>query len=93
VFIAGCEDGLLPYSILENQRSDYNEEKRLLYVGMTRAQKFLILSHAKRRFIFGREYSLKRSPFLDKIETELLEERKHEYKRKEKEEDLQTSLF
>ncbi len=93
VFIAGCEDGLLPYSILENQRSDYNEEKRLLYVGMTRAQKFLILSYTKRRFIFGREHSLKRSPFLDKIETELLEERKHEYRRKGKEEDLQMSLF
>ncbi len=93
VFIAGCEDGLLPYTIMENQHSEYNEEKRLLYVGMTRAQKFLILSHAKKRFIFGRELSQKRSPFLDSIEKELLEERKYKYQRKQKEEDLQMSLF
>ena len=37
VFIVGCENGLIPYSIFETQKADINEEKRLLYVGMTRA--------------------------------------------------------
>lgn len=93
VFIAGCEDGLLPYSIIENLKSDYEEEKRLLYVGMTRAQKFLFITHAKKRFLFGREYSLPRSPFLDRIEKELVLLHKSEYKRKVKEKEVQLNLF
>ena len=73
VFIVGCEDGLLPYSLFE-RRSDREEERRLLYVGMTRAKKYLFLSHAGKRFLLGREYRLNRSPFLDRIEEELLEQ-------------------
>ncbi len=93
VFIAGCEDGIIPYSLIENRVSDYDEEKRLLYVGMTRAKRFLILSHARKRFIYGREYNLKRSPFISNIENGLIELSEREYKRKEKEEDIQLSLF
>ncbi|MCK5393195.1 MAG: UvrD-helicase domain-containing protein, partial [Candidatus Omnitrophica bacterium] len=44
VFIVGCENRLLPYSLFENQKSNFEEEKRLLYVGMTRAEEYLILS-------------------------------------------------
>jgi len=73
VFIVGCEDGLLPYSLFE-RRSDREEERRLLYVGMTRAKKYLFLTHAGKRFLLGREYRLNRSPFLDRIEEELLEQ-------------------
>jgi superfamily I DNA/RNA helicase len=95
VFIVGCENGLLPYSLFESQVSDYDEEKRLLYVGMTRAKKFLFLTHAKRRFIMGKEYRLERSSFLNRIEKELIEYSKSEYKKKEKKEkdDLQLELF
>jgi uncharacterized protein (TIGR00375 family) len=93
VFIIGCEDGLLPYSLFENQKSDIEEERRLLYVGMTRAKKYLFLSHAKKRFILGREYHLKRSPFLNKIEKELIELTKSEYKKPVKKNDNQLSLF
>jgi len=93
VFIAGCEDGLIPYSLFGNQKSDPEEERRLLYVGMTRAKRYLFLSHAEKRFLFGREHSLKRSPFLDAIEKELIETATPRYKRKQKEENLQTSLF
>ena len=50
-----------------------DEERRLLYVGMTRAQKYLMLSHARKRFMFGRPYSLGRSRFLDAIEEELID--------------------
>ncbi len=97
VFIVGCEDGLLPYSLFESQVSDYDEEKRLLYVGMTRSKKFLFLTHAKRRFIMGKEYRLERSSFLNRIEKKLIEYSKSEYKKKEKKEkekdDLQLELF
>ncbi len=93
VFIIGCENGLLPYSLFKNQKSDFEEEKRLLYVGMTRAEEFLILSHAKKRVIFGREYNLERSPYLEPIENKLIEFSKPEYKNKLTKEDPQLKLF
>ena len=103
VFIAGCEDGLLPYNYSNLNltgwkkparfNNDIEEEQRLLYVGMTRAKNYLFLTHAKKRFLMGKEYQLERSPFLDKIEKELIEAQKQEYKRKEKKEDNQLELF
>lgn len=74
VFIPGCEHGLLPYALFPDQKSDVAEEQRLLYVGMTRAERLLFFSFAQKRFLFGKEYRLSRSPFLDNIEEELLEE-------------------
>jgi superfamily I DNA/RNA helicase len=73
VFIPGLEDGLLPYRLFERLEADPEEERRLLYVGMTRAKRTLILSHSRRRFFSGKELTLKRSPFLDAIEESLLE--------------------
>lgn len=93
VFIPGCEQGLIPYSLFENQKVDEDEERRLLYVAMTRARRYLYLSHAEKRFLFGREYRLNRSPFIDNIEKELLKVSKSTYKKKEKQEDIQLSLF
>jgi superfamily I DNA/RNA helicase len=72
VFILGCEEGLIPCSLFHERNIDSSEERRLLYVGMTRAKKHLLLSHAKRRLLFGRIYHLKRSRFLDGIEEDLL---------------------
>jgi superfamily I DNA/RNA helicase len=93
VFIVGCEEGLLPYSLFQQRESDREEERRLLYVGMTRAQKFLFLSHAEKRLIAGREYHLKRSSFLDSIEKELIEFSHQKFKKKEHQEPIQRSLF
>lgn len=93
IFIPGCENGIIPYSIFENKISDVEEERRLLYVGMTRAKNYLFLTHTKRRFLMGKEYQLERSPFIDKIETEHIEAQKQEYKRKEKKRDDQLKLF
>jgi DNA helicase-2/ATP-dependent DNA helicase PcrA len=73
VFIPGCEQGLLPYSLFESTAADPLEERRLFYVGMTRARSYLFLSYATRRRLFGREYRLPRSSFLDPIEEHLLE--------------------
>jgi len=61
VFIAGCEDQLLPCTLFGDQ--DEAEEKRLFYVGMTRARSRLILSYAARRTLNGRPLDMKPSPF------------------------------
>ncbi|MCO6451425.1 MAG: UvrD-helicase domain-containing protein [Caldilineales bacterium] len=80
VFIAGCEEGLLPYERAgEGDRarsSNVEEERRLFYVGMTRAQRKLVLSHARRRFLFGQFMENPRSRFIADIETALLELKK-----------------
>jgi DNA helicase-2/ATP-dependent DNA helicase PcrA len=73
VFITGCEENLIPYSLYEKRSADPEEERRLLYVGMTRAKNYLFLTHALRRFLTGREFIQKRSSFLDEIEKELIE--------------------
>jgi len=69
VFITGCEDKLLPCSLF-GRRND-EEERRLFYVGMTRAQKRLILSHVTRRSLNGRLLHMKPSPFIDAITEDL----------------------
>jgi DNA helicase-2/ATP-dependent DNA helicase PcrA len=61
VFIAGCEDQLLPCTLYGDQ--DEAEEKRLFYVGLTRARSRLVLSHAARRTLNGRSLDMKPSPF------------------------------
>ena len=62
VFITGCEEGLLPCTLFG--AVDQEEEKRLFYVGMTRARSRLILSHTTRRVINGRLHSMNLSPFI-----------------------------
>jgi len=61
VFIAGCEDQLLPCTLFGDQ--DEAEEKRLFYVGMTRARSRLVLSRAAHRVLNGRPLDMKPSPF------------------------------
>ncbi len=92
VFIIGCEDGLLPYTLFTPRASDIEEERRLLYVGMTRAKSALFLSHAKRRNLFGSNLSLPISPFLLDIKDELVKRGEAEKGRK-KPRDSQLSLF
>ncbi len=68
VFITGCEDGLVPCSLFEDRPCDRDEERRILYVGMTRAKKLLILTSARRRSMYGREHRLAESPFLSDLD-------------------------
>ena len=70
VFITGCEDRLIPCSLFGDR--DDMEERRLLYVGMTRARSMLILSHAARRGLNGRVLEMNPSPFLNDIPGDLL---------------------
>jgi DNA helicase-2/ATP-dependent DNA helicase PcrA len=66
VFIVGCEEGLLPY-MRAGAATDIAEERRLFYVGMTRARRRLILSYARSRFLFGQYHQHPPSRFLDDI--------------------------
>ncbi|HEY63354.1 MAG TPA: UvrD-helicase domain-containing protein [Caldilineae bacterium] len=83
VFIVGCEEGLLPY-LPEDGRADLDEERRLFYVGMTRAQRKLILTHARTRFLFGRRMEQSPSRFLNDIEAALKEVREAEARRRQR---------
>jgi DNA helicase-2/ATP-dependent DNA helicase PcrA len=71
VFVVGCEDGLLPLrwpgSTDDVDEEDVNEERRLLFVGMTRAQRHLYLTHAGERFRQGSVRKSTPSPFLDDL--------------------------
>ncbi|MDE2223307.1 MAG: ATP-dependent helicase [Candidatus Omnitrophica bacterium] len=70
VFIMGCEKNLLPLD-LSGMKGDPEEERRLFYVGMTRAKEHLFLTHAKRRQLFGRTMIQEPSPFLADIAEDL----------------------
>jgi uncharacterized protein (TIGR00375 family) len=72
VFIVGLEDGILPLTWGARNEAARAEERRLFYVGMTRAKDRLILSRAKQRLWRGKLRTLAPSPFLGDIEAELL---------------------
>ncbi|MCB0198231.1 MAG: ATP-binding domain-containing protein, partial [Anaerolineae bacterium] len=94
VFIVGCEEGLLPYH-RSDELPDIDEERRLFYVGMTRAQQRLILTHAKSRFLFGQEMTNPPSQFVDDIEQALKELKRSAYRKpaKESPDHVQLKLF
>ncbi len=73
VFIAGCEDGVFPHSRALDE-GGLEEERRLFYVGVTRAMRGLYLTYALRRAVFGAQTSGMRSRFLDEIPADLLDE-------------------
>ena len=72
VFIAGCEDGILPLRLPWLPPADVDEERRLFYVGMTRAKRRLILVAARRRNLLGRTVENRSCPFLDGVPPGLL---------------------
>jgi DNA helicase-2/ATP-dependent DNA helicase PcrA len=74
VFVAGLEEGLLPHSRSAEDDSNLEEERRLLYVGMTRARERLTLTSCCVRRVFGRETPVDASSFLDEIPRALVDE-------------------
>lgn len=72
VFIVGLEEGLFPYAREEEGTSAVEEERRLLYVALTRAQKKLFLSFAMMRTVFGNLDMRTASSFLEELPGELL---------------------
>ncbi|OQX88803.1 hypothetical protein B6D60_01045 [candidate division KSB1 bacterium 4484_87] len=84
VFIPGCEEDLIPFRRKNDESADVAEERRLFYVGMTRAKKRLILLRARSRYLFGERRSAKPSRFLNDIERALKAFKQAEIKDKPK---------
>lgn len=92
VFIIGLENEILPLYRAKTAEK-IEEERRLLYVGMTRAKERLFLSRATKRRWMGQTKNFPISPFLDKIEQDLLKLSKFEKAYEEKDKSEQLSLF
>ena len=73
VILAGLEEGLFPHSRSSEDEEELEEERRLCYVGMTRARAKLVITGAARRRIFGEYQSSQPSRFIDEIPAELVE--------------------
>lgn len=73
VFIVGLEEGLFPHSRALMDREEMEEERRLMYVGITRAKKKLYLTYAKKRSFWGASGVQTRSRFIDEISSEHIE--------------------
>ncbi len=77
VFMAGMEDGLFPsymsVSVMDEDRSELEEERRLCYVGITRAEKKLYMTFARERLVRGERHTSRISRFVSEIAPDLLE--------------------
>lgn len=73
VFLCGCEENLFPHHLSQEDPNKLEEERRLCYVGMTRAMKKLYLTYAEIRRLHGKETRNRPSRFLREIPTELYE--------------------
>jgi DNA helicase-2/ATP-dependent DNA helicase PcrA len=74
VFIVGLEDGLFPHSRAAADAAEMEEERRLCYVAMTRAERFLYVTHAVKRRVYGKELASEPSQFLNEMPLELIED-------------------
>jgi DNA helicase-2/ATP-dependent DNA helicase PcrA len=74
VFIAGMEEGLFPHKRSLNDAGGLEEERRLCYVGITRAMQQLYLSHAEQRRLYGVDNYAQASRFLTEVPAEFIEE-------------------
>ena len=78
VFISGMEEGLFP-SFQSKEDDNVEEERRLAYVGMTRAKEKLVLSFARRRKVWGKDQYNPPSSFLEEIPEEFVQHEKSEF--------------
>ncbi len=86
VFLAGCDEGIFPSARCSNSLSELEEERRLMYVGVTRAETKLYLTTAKRRQMWGEYKYYSPSRFLEEIPSKLIEQEEStfsEYSRRE----------
>ena len=79
VFMIGMEEGLFPHSRSLMDRGELEEERRLCYVGMTRAKEKLFLTHARRRLFFGQRTMNKVSRFVVELPEHLIIKRESVY--------------
>lgn len=95
VFIAGCEETFIPHRKPDSEENDIREERRLLYVAMTRAMERLYLTRAKKRRIHGRQLDRNLSQFVADIENQLKIDESPRLKKKknDKPQPVQLKLF
>ncbi len=74
VVLAGLEEGLFPHSRSREDEAEMEEERRLLYVGITRARKQLVITSAARRRVFGEYQNTEASRFIEEIPLDLMEQ-------------------
>jgi DNA helicase-2/ATP-dependent DNA helicase PcrA len=74
VFMVGLEDGLFPHSRSATDRAELEEERRLCYVAITRAERFLYVTHAMKRRVYGEELASEPSQFLNEMPFDLMED-------------------
>lgn len=74
VFIVGLEDGIFPHSRSVNDAKELEEERRLAYVAITRAQELLYVTHSMRRRVYGEEMAAEPSQFLNELPLELIDD-------------------
>jgi len=74
VFVVGLEEGLFPHSRAASDRAEMEEERRLAYVAMTRAERYLYVTHAMKRRVYGEELASEPSTFLNEMPEDLLED-------------------
>lgn len=72
VFLVGLEDGIFPHSRSVNDAKELEEERRLAYVAITRAEKVLYVTHSMRRRVYGEETAAEPSQFLNELPLELI---------------------
>ncbi len=72
VFLCGMEEGLFPLASATQDRQELEEERRLFYVGATRAERILVLSHARSRYRYGEQQAAIRSRFFEEIDPSVL---------------------
>ncbi|HQU81856.1 MAG TPA: 3'-5' exonuclease [Pyrinomonadaceae bacterium] len=72
VFLVGLEDGIFPHSRSVNDAKELEEERRLAYVAITRAEKVLYVTHSMRRRVYGEEMAAEPSQFLNELPLELI---------------------
>ncbi len=89
VFVTGCESGLLPLTCFKQDPVNIEEERRLLYVAMTRAKEILCFTYAKKRRIYNKIMTGGKSFFLNDIEDKLKENIKNQVKAKKDKKVLQ----
>lgn len=73
VFLSGMEDGIFPHQNTLNEAGGIEEERRLCYVGITRAKERLYLTNARSRMLYGHTNRFMPSRFLDEIDEQLIE--------------------
>ncbi len=72
VFVAGLEEGLFPLEQATQEKAELEEERRLFYVGVTRAEERLYLSWARSRYRYGEQTSNTRSRFLEEVDSDVV---------------------